>query len=195
MSAGSPQETRTQAAIPSDATDGELVRRLREGEAMALELMMKRYGRPIYGFIRRQVGDRGSAEDLYQETFLKVLTKIESCRDPEALKPWAFTIAANLCRNQVRHEGVRAADRTAEVSGQPAPSPESAAISAETRQRIETALAGLPAAQREVFVLYQYSHLSYDEIARVLEVPVGTVKSRMNAALTALRGALVALRG
>lgn len=194
MSAGSPGAGQPQV-VSGDATDGELVRRLREGDAMALELLMKRYGRPIYGFIRRQVGDRGYAEDLYQETFLKVLTKADTCRDPEAFKPWAFTIAANLCRNEARRQGVRAADRTAEVAGQPAPSPESAAISSETRQQIERALAELPAAQREVFVLYQYSHLSYDEIARVLEVPVGTVKSRMNAALTALRGALVALRG
>ncbi len=192
MSTGSPGAV---SPLVAEATDGELVRRLREGDAMALELLMKRYGRPIYGFIRRQVGDRGHAEDLYQETFLKVLTKVDTCRDPEAFKPWAFTIAANLCRNEARREGVRAADRTAEVSGQPAPNPESAAISSETRQKIERALAELPAAQREVFVLYQYSHLSYDEIAKVLEVPVGTVKSRMNAALTALRGALVALRG
>jgi RNA polymerase sigma-70 factor (ECF subfamily) len=198
--AGARAQADRPGAPPADASDAELVKQLREGNTMAFEMLMKRYGRPIYGFIRRQVGDRGRAEDLYQETFLKVYSKIDSCRDPDAFKPWAFAIASNICKNEARRAGVRARDvreRSAAPNGQPSagPSPESAAISAETWRRIERALASLPDAQREVFIMYQYSRLSYEEIARALEVPVGTVKSRMNAALTQLRGELAALRG
>jgi RNA polymerase sigma-70 factor, ECF subfamily len=184
----------------SAKTDGALVSALqRERDVMAFELLMKRYQRPIFGFILRQLGDRSRAEEVFQETFLRVYDKIDTCRDPDAFKPWAFAIAANLCRNETRRQQVRRGERPsgdgvearAPASG---PSPEGAAMASESRRQIEHALQALPDPQREVFVLYHYTRLSYDEIASVLEVPVGTVKSRMNAALTALRSLLVGLK-
>ena len=160
---------------------------------MAFETLMKRYERPIFGFILRQVGDRGRAEDLFQETFLRIYSRVETCRQPESFKPWAFAIAANLCRNEARRQHEEPRER---VNGHAAqqPTPEGAAQSSEARQRIARALGRLPEAQREVFILYHYTRLSYDEIARTLEVPLGTVKSRMNAALSALRELLAELR-
>ncbi len=184
--------------LPEEASDQQLVLALREERnVMAFEVLLRRYQRPIYGFILRQVGDRGRAEELFQETFLRVYSKIETCRTPEAFRPWAFSIAANLCRNETRRQEVRAGERGhGDAAERPSPglTPEGGAIRAETRRQIEAALASLVPAQREVFILYQYSQLSYDEIAQVLEVPVGTVKSRMNAALTKLREQLLALR-
>lgn len=184
----------------SASTDGALVSALqRERDVMAFEMLMKRYQRPIFGFILRQLGDRSRAEEVFQETFLRVYDKIDTCRDPNAFKPWAFTIAANLCRNEARRQQVRRGERPsgdgvearAPASG---PSPEGAAMASESRRAIERALQSLPDAQREVFVLYHYTRLSYEEIASVIEVPIGTVKSRMNAALTALRSLLVGLK-
>jgi RNA polymerase sigma-70 factor, ECF subfamily len=182
----------------SAKTDGELVVALRqERSVMAFEMLLKRYQRPIYGFIMRQLGDRSRAEEVFQETFLRVYDRIDTCRDPDAFKPWAFAIAANLCRNEVRRQQVRRGEQPdGETAARPSPgpSPEGSAMAAESRRQIERALATLPDAQREVFLLYHYTQLSYDEIAKVLEVPVGTVKSRMNAALTQLRTLLLGLK-
>lgn len=163
---------------------------------MAFEVLLRRYQAPIFGFILRQVGDRQKAEDLFQETFLRAYDRIDTCRNPDAFKPWAFSIAANLCRNEARRQQVRQGEESQQVNGYAArgPDPEGAAQVAETRQKIEGALMRLPDAQREVFILYHYTRLSYDQIAEALEVPVGTVKSRMNAALTALRELLAQLR-
>ena len=191
--------TRSSSSASPDVSDGELVEALRQrGDIMAYEVLLKRYQRPVYGFIRRQVGDRALAEELFQETFLKVYDRIDTCSRPEAFKAWTFSIAANLCRNQARRRHVRRGEEATEgINGHAsqAPGPEDAAINAETRERIEAALDELSSAQREVFLLYQFSKLSYDEIAEVLDVPVGTVKSRMNTALTRLRELLVGLRG
>jgi len=184
----------------SASTDGALVSALqRERDVMAFEMLMKRYQRPIFGFILRQLGDRSRAEEVFQETFLRVYDKIDTCRDPNAFKPWAFTIAANLCRNETRRQQVRRGERPSgdgveARAPSTGPSPEGAAMASESRREIERALQSLPDAQREVFVLYHYTRLSYEEIASVLEVPLGTVKSRMNAALTALRSLLVGLK-
>jgi RNA polymerase sigma-70 factor (ECF subfamily) len=181
-----------------ECADGKLAVMLRDkGNIMAFEVLLRRYQAPIFGFIMRQVGDRQKAEDLFQETFLRVYHRIDTCRKPDSFKPWAFTIAANLCRNETRRQQVRQGEQPEErVNGFASsdPGPDGAAEAGETRRRITEALEQLPAAQREVFILYHYTHLSYDEIAEVLETPVGTIKSRMNAALKALRQLLAELR-
>jgi RNA polymerase sigma-70 factor (ECF subfamily) len=184
--------------LDPETPDGRLVKLLRdEGNIMAFEMMMKRYQQPIFGFILRQVGDRAKAEDLFQETFLRIYNRIDSCKKPDSLKPWAFAIASNICRNETRRQQVRRGEQVREQMNGHAgagPDPEGSAMAAETRRKIEHALQELPDAQREVFILYHYTRLSYDEIAEALEVPIGTVKSRMNAALTRLRDLLAELR-
>ncbi len=178
--------------------DGQLVEAVaRERDVMAFEMLLHRYERPLFGFIRRQIGARAEAEDLFQQTVLRIFDRIDTCRDPSAFKAWAFGIAANVCR----YEGKKQLGR---IDGTPLGSldnrpgwsatPEAAASSNQVRDRIASALGTLPPAQREVFVLYHYTQLSYDEIAQAVGAPVGTVKSRMNAALTALRSLLSSLQ-
>jgi RNA polymerase sigma-70 factor (ECF subfamily) len=178
--------------------DEELVLALRdEGDEMAYETLLKRYQRPVYGYIRRQVKDPGLAEELAQETFLRVYDKIQSCQEPASFKAWTLSIAANLCRNQFRRQQVRRGENPdGQINGHagPGPDPERSAIASQVARRIERALDQLTEPQREVFLLYQYTRLSYDEIAGALEVPVGTVKSRMNTALSRLRGLLFELK-
>ena len=77
--------TRASSSASPDNSDGELVEALRfRGDIMAYEVLLKRYQRPVYGFIRRQVGDQALAEELFQETFLKVYDRIDTCKRPEA---------------------------------------------------------------------------------------------------------------
>ncbi len=178
-------------------TDGELVLALRAtGDSMAFEVLVKRYERPLYGFIARQLGDKHHAKDVYQQTLLRILDRLDTCASPEAFRPWAFSIASNLCKNfrraQAQRFGERAPGGVEQVASR-LPDPEQSVAANETARRIAGALAALPDAQREVFVLYHFTHLSYDEVAVATGVPVGTVKSRMNAALVQLRALLAAL--
>ena len=189
-----------EAAQSPDAAagaDGELVIALqREHSTAAFETLVRRYQRPLYGFIARQLGDRARAEDVFQQAVFQIYARIATCARPEAFKSWAFGVAANACRNAERSERLRAVEPLTEARAALAPeaSPEQAAASAQARERIAAALRELPPAQREVFVLYHYSQLSYDDIAEALGVPSGTVKSRMNAALLQLRILLAELK-
>ena len=186
-----------QPPLGRDSPDRQLVQALaRDGDVMAFEMLLHRHQGPLYGFIRRQVGARGEADDLFQETLLRIFDRIDSCRNPDAFRAWAFGIAANLCRYEGRKQLARAQMPSGRLEDQPgsAPSPEAAAQSSQVRDRIATALNALAPQQREVFVLYQYSRLSYDEIALAVGAPIGTVKSRMNSALTHLRALLASLQ-
>lgn len=178
-------------------TDGELVIALQqEHSTAAFEALVRRYQRPLYGFIARQLGDRARAEDVFQQAMFQIYSRISTCARPEAFKAWAFGVAANACKNAERSERLRAVESLdfAEAARTTEATPEQAAASAQARERIASALRELPPAQREVFVLYHYSQLSYDDIAEALGVPTGTVKSRMNAALWRLRSLLAELR-
>ena len=125
---------------------------------------------------------------------MNILDRIDTCTSPEAFRPWAFSIASNLCRNFRRTQAQRG-EASGEVSAIASrlPDPEQAVSANQTGQRIAEALAALPDTQREVFVLHHYTQLSYEEVATATNVPLGTVKSRMNAALVQLRSLLAAL--
>ena len=186
-----------QAEAPSP-TDRQLVEAVaRNGDAVAFELLFHRYQRPLFGFIRRQVGGRSEAEDVFQQTALRIFDGIGSCKDPNAFRAWAFGIAANLCRDEARRHHARPEPTPAETlnaRAATAPSPEAQTASSQVRDQVARALDALEPRQREVFVLYHYTRLSYEEIAAAVDAPLGTVKSRMNAALTSLRPLLVGLQ-
>lgn len=181
-----------------EAPDGQLVEAVaRERDVMAFEVLLHRYERPLFGFIRRQIGARGEAEDLFQQTVLRIFDRIDTCKDPDAFKAWVFGIAANVCRYEGKKQLARAGESAhGSLDDRPGwgKTPEAAAASNQVRDRIAAALGQLPPAQREVFVLYHYTQLSYDEISAAIGAPVGTVKSRMNAALNQLRGLLSTLQ-
>lgn len=181
-------------------SDRELVKAVLEGrDVKAFEALVRRYQKPLYGFIRRQVGAKDGADDLFQQTVFRLYDRLGSCENPDAFRSWAFGVAANVCRYEGRSQLARraveakASEPAAGWSAQP--TPEESAAAAQLRQKLEKVIAELPPVQREVFVLYSFSRLRYDEIAAALGIPVGTVKSRMNSALTQLRGQLAGLDG
>lgn len=181
---------------PGDPTDASLVESIaRDGDVVAFELLIARHQRPLFGFIRRQLGDKAEAEDLFQQTMLRIFNGIGTCKDPNAFRAWAFGIAANLCRYQGRKQLARNPILPTGSADRPGwGAPELAAHQGQVRDRVSAAIAELPAHTREVFVLYHYTNLSYAEIADALGAPVGTIKSRMNSALTQLRTLLVSLK-
>lgn len=174
----------------------------RSGEARAFEALVRRHRAPVFHFILRYTGQRARAEDLLQETWLKVVRGAEGWEPKARFTTWVYTIARNLCVDSARKESYRQTDsldaplRAAEADG-PAlgevlpdgglGDPERGAHNARLRPLLEQALSALPDEQREVFLLREYSGIAFKEIAQVTGTSENTVKSRMRYALEGLR--------
>lgn len=166
--------------------DEALYRAVTRGDEAALADLVARYHTPIYQFLYRYTGDPALADDLAQETFIRVVTQRG---DPPAhFRAWLYTIATNLARDHYRsaayrHEqAVDFAEHAGSVADETLPEAAHTAIAA--------ALLQLPPQQREVIVLRFYDNLKLDEIAEITGAPLGTVKSRLFHALKGLKGFL-----
>jgi len=163
-------------------TDEALATRVAQGDELALRELLRRYERSLANFLHRQTGGR-DVEDLYQETWLRVVRHAERFDATRRFSTWLFQIAINLCRDWHRRRP-------------PEPHPPDEEPAAAELERSEAALDAqqllgrLPEAQREVVVLRYYHDLSEEDVANILGIPVGTVKSRMHQAIARL-GALV----
>lgn len=175
------------------------------GDARAFEVLLRRHRTALFNFILRLVGDRARAEDVLQETWLKVVRSAPQYETKAKFTTWAYTIARNLCVDLKRRDVFRktesldatAADDDERPLHDPAAegaavNPERAAHARRTGPIVEAALAALPAEQREVFVLRELGGLAFKEIAAQTGAAENTVKSRMRYALEGLRRALLA---
>jgi RNA polymerase sigma-70 factor (ECF subfamily) len=186
--------------MTGDPADLELVRAARSRkDSVAFTTLVERYEKPLYNFFLRCVRNSALAEEHFQETFLRCYRGLDGF-DPEqpgaSFKAWMYRIAVHLVRDEVRKPAFRRALQLEQELGMDAeadrpPSPEDQASWAQQRARVRRAVTCLPDLAREVLVLHQYQGLSYPEIAEALDVPLGTVKSRMHAALVELRKILV----
>jgi RNA polymerase sigma-70 factor (ECF subfamily) len=178
-------------------SDEQLMLRFQAGDVPAFEELVRRHRTPVFSFLLRLTGDRGRAEDLCQETFLRVVKGAGTWEPRATFRTWVFSMARNLAVDEARRQAFRRAEplddpaRAAEPSD--APGPDRAAEGALLRPKLEAALASLPETQREVFLLREHAGLRFAEIAEVTGVPENTVKSRMRYALEALRAKLEAL--
>lgn len=177
------------------------MRRFQAGEARAFEALLRRHRSAVFQFVLRFVGNRSRAEDVLQETWLKVVRSAPQYEPRARFTTWVFTIARNLCVDAQRREVFRSMESLegAEEGERPlgesvadggVSDPERTAHAARLRPAIEAALAGLPDEQREVFVMREYAGLAFKEIATATNTPENTVKSRMRYALEGLRRAL-----
>ena len=187
---------------PPTASDEELLARLRNGERAEIAPLIKRYERELFGYLRRYVGDDDLADDVFQNTFVQVFLKIKQYEPGRAARPWLYAIATNQAIDALRRRARRAADRPAETvsapdeEGQarplfellPAPgdSPPDEAERTEERERVRAAVGRLPELLRQTVLLVYFQGMKYQDAAEVLEIPVGTVKSRLHAALQKL---------
>ena len=156
--------------------------RVQQGETDLLDLLVRRYERPLYGYAMRVVGERTAAEDCFQETFLRILRKRGTYKPGSPFRPWLYQICLNICRDWHRRRG-RKPERELPPEtlsmADPAPGPEVLSDQMLLAQRVRQAVEGLPEKHREVFILQYYQGLQYPEIGAILGIPVGTVKSRM----------------
>jgi RNA polymerase sigma-70 factor (ECF subfamily) len=175
--------------------DETLYARAKEGDMRAFDALYARYEACLFGFVLSQVRHRADAEDVFHETFVNALkapiARFDGGGGGGAFRAWIYRIARNLVLNRAR-SGQRGARALAELAIAPGQSPEGPPASdeafadAELRAALERAVARLPPALSEVFHL-RASGLRYEEIADVLECPLGTIKSRMNQMVTQLR--------
>ncbi|PTL76129.1 RNA polymerase sigma factor [Vitiosangium sp. GDMCC 1.1324] len=191
-----------------ETSDERLMLAFRAGDARAFEVLVRKHRTPVFNFILRFTGHRARAEDVLQETWLKVVRSASEYEAKAKFTTWLYTIARNLCVDSARKESYRqATSLEASVTGaegdegrplgeslpDEGASPERGAYNARVRPLLERALAGLPEEQREVFVLREYSGVPFKEIAEVTGVSENTVKSRMRYALEGLRRRLAEL--
>lgn len=155
--------------------------RVQNGETGLLDLLVRRYERPLFTFALRVVGERTAAEDAFQETFLRILRKRHTYRAGASFRPWLYQICLNICRDGLRKASRRPVSELPEslVLADPGPGPEALSQQAVLAARIRQAIDALPDKHREVFILQYYQGMQYPEISEILEIPVGTVKSRM----------------
>jgi RNA polymerase sigma-70 factor (ECF subfamily) len=168
--------------------DAELVERHRVGDAQAFDEVYSRFEEMVYNLALRLSGSADEAADLTQEIFLRIFRHLGSFNGRSALKTWVFRVALNHCRERLSR--FRPATRPlAEEAGEeatgavyladPGRGPEDLAVAADERRRVARGLALLPPSFREAVVLRDLQGLSYQEIAEVLGVRVGTVRSRI----------------
>jgi RNA polymerase sigma-70 factor (ECF subfamily) len=185
-----------------DWSDEELLSRFRQGQREAFGLLVRRYERELFGYLCRYLGDPTLADDVFQNTFLQVFVKSDQFEDGRPVRPWLYTIATNQAIDALRRAGrqpavsldqqvaeagdgeVRSLLEMLEARG---PGPADVSQDEERRHLVRTAVDRLPELFRQVVVLAYYQGLKYREIADILEIPVGTVKSRLHAALLKLQ--------
>ena len=191
--------------------DDELMQRFQKGDEGAFTLLVRRHQQPLINFIARFINDRDSAEDLAQETFIRMFKAAHRYQPGRArFNTWMYHIASNLCKNELRNRGRRDryrvenvvsngrdADRDTEQVDLIASAPADASFQPdvqlerkELRKAVQKAIAELPEEYRLPLVLRDIQGLSYDEISKVLELRSGTTKSRINRARLMLKDKL-----
>ena len=177
--------------------EDDLLRRCAQGDAAAYRELVERLEKPLVNFILRFVGERHVAEDLFQETFVRVVKTLGEFRPEASLSTWIYTIARNLSLDWLkakrRHREMALDAVTSEEKGRviyfkdvmrsSAAEPSERAESSEDERRVIAALARLSPAKREALVLRMYAGLQYSEIASIQSAPVGTVKFRIHEAI------------
>jgi len=186
------------ASIFSLPEEDGLIAALRAGEESAYETLIRQYQQPVYNLVCRLMNDRVDAADVVQEVFLKVFRSIGSFRGNSSLKTWIYRITVNEAHNHRRwfsrhqrqevsfggEEGLAPAEDCLTAPGR---SPFDYAADGETRALVERALAELNPNFRAAVVLRDIEDLNYEEIAEVLDISLGTVKSRILRGREALR--------
>ena len=191
----------------STPPDPEVVRAVAEGDQAAFAELLRRYEARILTFCYSFTRDRGLAEDLAQETFLRVFRSASRYQPIAKFSTWLYKIAVNLCINELKRgrlrprlilddpagpdpEGSRVVERLV-FNGQP---PATEAEQHELQEMIRRAVNHLPDDQRTTLVLVEYHHLAYQEVAEILGVTVSAIKMRVKRARTSLRELLKVLK-
>jgi len=193
---GGSNASRASNRNPGEATDEQLLSDYRDGDKSSFPKLMGRYQRELYHFLVRFLGNRAAAEDVFQETFLQVHQSAEAFDLQRRFKPWLFTIAANKARDLIRSQARRPTNPLqASISGDEeggefidlmkagGETPDEPMARQEMQHKVQQVVATMPDHLREILVLSYFNTFPYRQIADILGIPLGTVKSRLHAAV------------
>ena len=182
-------------------SQAQLVKACQRGDHNAFPRLVERYQKPIYNYVYQMTGSYHDAQDITQETFLRVHTSISMFEGKGSLSGWIYRIAANLCIDRARRHRrrptcsldapVRENDAVWQLADG-SPTPDVVAENVGLRQLIARSLRQLQPEHRAVVILHDVRGLTYTEISGIVNCPVGTVKSRLSRARAKLRDILVA---
>lgn len=176
----------------ADAEAG-LIEKAQHGDRNAYGELVRRYYSGVVHVVYRLCGDSNLAEDMAQEAFIRAWINLPSFHPQSSLRNWLYRIAVNAALDVLRRKPEEnLEEETVHMIPDPAKSPETALIEKERVAMLQQAMRSLPEAARSVLVLREYGGLSYQEIASTLDVPIGTVMSRLNYARNRLRELLKA---
>jgi RNA polymerase sigma-70 factor (ECF subfamily) len=182
--------------------DTALMLRVQEGDLAAFEQLVEKYKQPVMNLVVRSLHDPAEAEDLAQNVFIQVYKSAGRYKPKAKFSTWLFTIARNLCLNEVRRRARHPADSLDATHAENADliwrqigdakrdSPTEALLQAELEQRVESALGRLPEQQRTALLLYRNEQMSYEEIAVVLGCTLSATKSLIHRARETLKSLL-----
>jgi RNA polymerase sigma-70 factor (ECF subfamily) len=183
-------------------TDEELIARFQKGDEQAYTELVIRYRDKLMTFVFRFVNDMEQAEDIIQDTMLKLYTHKHYYRNIAKFSTWIYTIAGNLAKTELRKKKTRKVTNISQMGPEdrdyelPSVAPETDEIvqSEYIEKKIQAAIQNLPLHFRTVTILRDIQELSYEEISKIVEVPLGTVKSRINRARLQLQNELKDLK-
>jgi len=174
--------------------------RCKAGEALAWETLVRRYQSRLYGIAYHYVGNAEDARDLAQDVFVRMYQNLHHCADERMFLPWMIRIARNACIDHLRRRSARAYQKEIPLEKIPdmkdrGNTPEQQWAENSRKRLINEALRGLSDLNREIILLKEIQGLRLEEIASLLNVPLGTVKSRSNRARIELSRRVMALSG
>ena len=178
-------------------TDAQLLDEYSQGDEQAFRELVTRYKNGLYAFLKRFLNQRDLIEDVFQETFLQLFSSRESFDTDRPLRPWLFTIAANKAKDALRKQQRSSAVPIGTISdGEEASfddvlnsltsydrKPYETLERTELAERVRQVVANMPESAREVLILAYFNKFSYKQMAQILSIPIGTVKSRLHTAV------------
>ncbi|HEX2226135.1 MAG TPA: sigma-70 family RNA polymerase sigma factor [Candidatus Binatia bacterium] len=180
--------------MSADISDAECVRRLQRGETEAFAILVERHQKNIFNLLYRMLGDYDDAAEVSQEAFLSAYRSIKSFRGDASFSTWLYRIAVNHANTRrktvalLHHRAARIESLETTTDG--ASDPADALERKEMRERVQAALNGLDAEDATIILLRDLQDVPYEAVADILDVPIGTVKSRLHRARRALKARL-----
>lgn len=175
--------------------DEELASELARGDGEPFAILFDRHRRGVYNYVLRLCGRRHDAEEITQDVFMRMLKHCRAFRGESRFKSWLWTIATNACRDHLRKRRTKQKHKpqmraTEETLADNSTQPEARALTEERAQHVRQALLELSDDERAVVVLRHYENMKFAEIARMLDIPLSTAKSRMRYAFEKLERSL-----
>ncbi|HUF51002.1 MAG TPA: RNA polymerase sigma factor [Longimicrobiales bacterium] len=178
----------------TEPPDEHLAERVQRGDRAALEQLVARYLRPIHAVIASYLRERADVEDAVQDAFMRALERIGGYQSSRPFAPWLYQVARNVARDRLTAHARTHTEPLPPVGPETAaPGPDTLAERGEIRELVERAIGDLPEQQRVAFRLHDVDGYSTTEIARIMEVAEGTVRSHVHHARRALRKALAGM--